>query len=107
MVLFRFVEREPTTSNGKVATYTLTIVDSYIFQEKEVLLSTGELMGYTIKIYKNGVDITSEVTAITSPFTARNEGKGKDEIEITLENHEQLGRSITFNYGSKRHTAYK
>ncbi len=96
-----------TTSNGKVATYTLTIVDSYIFQEKEVLLSTGELMGYTIKIYKNGVDITSEVTAITSPFTARNEGKGKDEIEITLENHEQLGRSITFNYGSKRHTAYK
>lgn len=96
-----------TTSNGKVATYTLTVVDNYTFQEREVLLATGELMGYTIKIYKNGVDITKDVTAITSPFTARNEGKERDEIEITIANHQQLGRSITFNYGAKRHTAYK
>ncbi len=96
-----------TTSNGKVATYTLTVVDNYTFQEREVLLATGELMGYTIKIYKNGVDITKDVTAITSPFTARNEGKERDEIEITIANHQQLGRSITFNYGTKRHTAYK
>lgn len=95
-----------TTSNGKVATYILTVVDNYTFQVKEVRMETGELMGYTIKIYQNGVDITKEVTAITDPFTARNEEKS-DEIEITIGNHSLLKDTINFNYKSKKYTAKK
>ncbi len=95
-----------TTSNGKVATYILTVVDNYTFQVKEVRMETGELMGYTIKIYQNGVDITKDVVAITDPFTARNEKKA-DEIEITMGNYSLLKDSIVFNYKSKKYTAKK
>ncbi len=95
-----------TTSNGKVATYILTVVDNYTFQVKEVRMETGELMGYTIKIYQNGVDITKDVIAITDPFTARNEKKA-DEIEITMGNYSLLKESIVFNYKSKKYTAKK
>ena len=93
-----------TTSNGKVASYALTVVDHYTFQEKEVRTETGESMGYLIKIYQNGVDITTQVSAITSPFTARNE-KFEGEIVITNNNHSQLKDSITFTYRSKLYTA--
>lgn len=95
-----------TTSNGKVATYIITVVDNYTFQVKEVRMETGELMGYTIKIYQNGVDITKDVTAITDPFTARNDGK-KNEIEITMGNYSLLKDSIIFNYKTKKYTATK
>lgn len=95
-----------TTSNGKVATYTLTVVDNYTFQVKEVRMDTGELMGYTVKIYQNGVDITKEVTAITDPFTVRNDGK-KEEIEITMGNYSLLKDTLNFNYRSKKYTAKK
>lgn len=95
-----------TTSNGKYATYALTVTDKYTFQTKEVSVDTGEVMGYTIKIYKNGVDITKDVTTISSPFTARNE-KSSDEISITVSNYLQIKNTITFNYKSKKYTAYK
>ena len=95
-----------TTSNGKVATYILTVVDNYTFQVKEIRMETGELMGYTIKIYQNGLDITKEVTAITEPFTVRNDRKN-DEIEITMGNYSLLKDTINFNYKSKKYTARK
>ena len=96
-----------TTSNGKVATYTLTVVDSYTYQEKEVTTFTGDLMGYTIKIYKNGVDITSDVTAITSPFVARNDYKAP-EIEISIANHNALqDGELSFNYKTRKLVATK
>lgn len=95
-----------TTSNGKVATYTLTVVDNYTFQVKEVRMDTGELMGYTIKIYQNGVDVTKDITAITDPFTARNDSK-KPEIEITMGNYSVLKDTISFNYKQKKYTAKK
>ncbi len=95
-----------TTSNGMVATYTLTVIDNYTFQVKEVRMETGELMGYTIKIYQNGVDITRDVDAIKEPFTAQNK-EHQDEIEITMNNYSLLKNSISFGYKSKRYTATK
>ncbi len=99
-----------TSSNGKTATYTLRVVDNYTFQEREVKDRDGEFVGYGIKIYKNGVDITNQVSSINSPFTARNAKKLNnlgDEIIITVANHKLLGKTITFTSGTKRHTAYR
>lgn len=95
-----------TTSNGKVATYALTVADEYTFQAKEIHLDTGELMGYTIKIYQNGVDITKGVTVITEPFTVRNDSL-VSEIEISVSNYSLLKDTITFQYKSKKHIARK
>lgn len=93
-----------TSSNGKNATYKLTIKDNYSFQEKTLLNNDGELEGYSIIIYKNGVDITKGVTNILSPFTAVNEKK-KAEIEISMTNHNQLRNTITFMYNNNKYTA--
>lgn len=95
-----------TTSNGKVATYILTVVDNYTFQIKEVRMETGELMGYSVKIYQNGVDITKSVTAVTDPFTARNDKK-QDEIAITTSNYGLIKDKISFQYKNKIYTASK
>ena len=95
-----------TTSNGKVATYILTVVDNYTFQIKEVRMETGELMGYSVKVYQNGVDITKNVTAITDPFTARND-KRQDEIAITTSNYSLIKDKISFQYKTKMYTASK
>ncbi len=95
-----------TTSNGKVATYVLNVVDHYTFQEKELRLETGEIMGYTLKIYKNGIDITKDISAIMSPFLLKNDKK-KEEIELTELYHSQLGEQISFTYKAKRYTAVK
>ena len=95
-----------TTSNGKVATYILTVVDNYTFQIKEVRMETGELMGYSVKVYQNGVDITKNVTSITDPFTARND-KRQDEIAITTSNYSLIKDKISFQYKTKMYTASK
>lgn len=95
-----------TSSNGKMATFKLTVKDNYIFQERVIMDGDGNLKGYTLKIYKNGVDITSSVSNILSPFSAPNEKK-KAEIELSTSNHNQLKNTITFMYNNNKYTANK
>lgn len=96
-----------TSSNGKIATFKLTVKDNYIFQERVLIDSnTGNIKGYSLKIYKNGVDITSGVSNILSPFSATNEKK-RAEIDITMSNHNQLKDSISFMYNNNKYTANK
>lgn len=94
-----------TTSNGKIATYRLTIKDNYTFQEKTLLDNNNQLKGYSIIIYKNGTDITKNVSNIMSPFSATNDKKAS--IDINMTNHNQLKNSLTFMYNNNKYTAYR
>ena len=83
------------SSNGKIATYHLIVRDNYVFQELEIT-KRNEVIGYQIKIYKNGVDITKDVTAITAPITVTH--NRKKQLEITFKQHETLNDSLTIMY---------
>lgn len=87
------------SSNGKIATYHLIVRDNYVFQEIEIY-KRKELVGYQIKIYKNGVDITEDITAITSPISVTH--NRKKQLEITFKQHEELKDTITIMYESTK-----
>ena len=91
------------SSNGKIATYHLIVRDNYVFQELEII-KRNEIVGYQVKIYKNGVDITKEVTAITSPITVTHNNNRKKQLELTIKQHEMLGDSLVIMYESTKRT---
>ena len=90
-----------TSSNGKVATYHLIVKDTYVFQELEII-KRKEVVGYEIKVYKNGVDITKDITAITSPISVTPTRKKK--FEITFIQHDNLKDNITIMYENTKRT---
>lgn len=88
------------TSNGKLATYHLIVKDTYIFQERENI-RRGEIESYFITIYKNGRDITEQVTLISDPIQVSKDRRGR--FEITLKQHDTLKETLTIMYNSDKH----
>lgn len=89
-----------STSNGKIATYHLIVRDNYIFQEREII-KRGSVTGYHLVIYKNGVDITKDVSLISDPFSVTK--NRKKQFEITFTQHDNLKDDITIIYKSNKH----
>lgn len=88
------------TTNGKIATYHLIVKDSYVFQEREIV-KRNEITGYYIVIYKNGVDVTKDVTVISSPISVRQNRRNR--FEISINQHKMLGDQLSILYlGNKQ-----
>jgi len=88
------------SNNGKVATYHLIVKDNYAFQQRAVT-KKGEVTGYEMLIYKNGVNITGNVTEITSPITVK--PNSKKQLVITTKQNKSITNNIVIVYENNKY----